>query len=204
MEIKERILSIAGSEFAKYGFRKVNTDELAKMIGISKRTIYEHFASKEILFQSIIENKLSEIKSSIDKILENLLTNEQTDFLDSMLEIIELNIESSKLFTREFLQDLDKYALKSHQCMTDFRQIELKNIFDTLYSIGAKRNIIKDKFESELLYLIKYHTFNNIMQPEVISKLSLSTEETVKIIHEVFFTGILTEEARKKYLEKFD
>ncbi|MEX0987381.1 MAG: helix-turn-helix domain-containing protein, partial [Bacteroidales bacterium] len=47
MEIKERIITEAGTLFARYGIRSVTMDTLAEEMGISKRTIYENFRDKD-------------------------------------------------------------------------------------------------------------------------------------------------------------
>lgn len=41
------------SEFLEKGFQATSMDALAARAGVSKRTVYNHFASKEALFQAI-------------------------------------------------------------------------------------------------------------------------------------------------------
>jgi len=55
MNIKDRIKQSAKEKFCYYGFKNVRTDDLAKSVGISKKTLYEHYASKEALFEEIFE-----------------------------------------------------------------------------------------------------------------------------------------------------
>ena len=52
--MKERILAEAEQLFLKYGVRSVTMEDIAKPLGISKKTIYQHFTDKEdILFQVV-------------------------------------------------------------------------------------------------------------------------------------------------------
>ncbi|MEM8966037.1 MAG: TetR/AcrR family transcriptional regulator [Bacteroidota bacterium] len=47
MESKEQIVSVAEQLFLKYGVRSVTMDDIAKQLGISKKTIYQYFADKD-------------------------------------------------------------------------------------------------------------------------------------------------------------
>ena len=53
--IRERLLQEGEKQFAAYGLRKTNIDELASAAGISKGAFYIFFESKEALFMDVIE-----------------------------------------------------------------------------------------------------------------------------------------------------
>lgn len=55
-EIKrEQIIKAATSKFLKQGFQNCSMDNIAHCAEVSKRTVYNHFSSKEELFLSILE-----------------------------------------------------------------------------------------------------------------------------------------------------
>jgi AcrR family transcriptional regulator len=49
-----RILDAARSHFHAHGFERANLDAIAHDAGVSKMTVYSHFASKEGLFEAVI------------------------------------------------------------------------------------------------------------------------------------------------------
>ncbi len=49
-----RILEAARSHFHAHGFERANLDAIAHDAGVSKMTVYSHFASKEGLFEAVI------------------------------------------------------------------------------------------------------------------------------------------------------
>ncbi|WP_298776363.1 TetR/AcrR family transcriptional regulator [uncultured Shewanella sp.] len=58
-EIKRAaILDAAMDEFQHKGFKATNMDEIALNASVSKRTVYNHFPSKETLFHAITERML--------------------------------------------------------------------------------------------------------------------------------------------------
>jgi len=51
---KAAVLDSAMLEFQARGFKATSMDDIAKRAEVSKRTVYNHFASKEILFSAIM------------------------------------------------------------------------------------------------------------------------------------------------------
>ena len=47
--LKEQIVTTAMSQFVKFGIKAVRMDDIASMLGISKRTLYEIYENKEVL-----------------------------------------------------------------------------------------------------------------------------------------------------------
>lgn len=56
---REQIIQAATVEFREQGFQGCSMDQIANRAQVSKRTVYNHFPSKEILFFSILEQLTS-------------------------------------------------------------------------------------------------------------------------------------------------
>lgn len=54
------IVDAAVEEFRINGFDNTNMDRIAEVAGVSKRTVYNHFPSKESLFQEIVDRLASQ------------------------------------------------------------------------------------------------------------------------------------------------
>ena len=52
--------------FHKYGIRGITMDELAREMGISKKTIYHHILDKEALVHQCIEHEMNRLKARLD------------------------------------------------------------------------------------------------------------------------------------------
>jgi len=55
--MKERILETADKLFYLQGIRAIGVDTIAAEIGISKRTLYNHFPSKDALIEAYLERR---------------------------------------------------------------------------------------------------------------------------------------------------
>jgi TetR/AcrR family transcriptional regulator of autoinduction and epiphytic fitness len=64
------ILEAAAAEFQVQGFRDTSMDRIAEHANVSKRTVYNHFDSKEELFRAIVGEMLREQDDSIDVVYD--------------------------------------------------------------------------------------------------------------------------------------
>jgi TetR/AcrR family transcriptional regulator of autoinduction and epiphytic fitness len=108
---RKEILAGAIQVFSENGFDTSSMDAIAKIAGVSKRTVYNHFASKESLFQAIIADFLAE-KDKIKPIEysnERSLREQLIEFAWAEIHLIDDPVRRglSKLLTATFLMDID-------------------------------------------------------------------------------------------------
>ena len=100
---EEQIIETARNLFHKFGFKKVSMDEIAKEAGVTKRTIYMYFSSKEDLLKYFIIEEIKEMKKIIEEVES---TNE--DFFDMTNQAIYRLLKYRK--ERDFLNIIAKEA----------------------------------------------------------------------------------------------
>ncbi len=215
IDIKNRILNEARTAFTKNGYSKVNTQYLANKLGISKRTLYEYFSSKEYLLEEIVDRDLKEIKLNVNKIIMELRVP-GSDFLLNLSKLWNLMSKTSCTFSKEFFEDIRKFAPDQWSKIEKFRAKQIKSNFTKLHSIGVKKGIIKANINKDIFvlldnrycfknkdifYLIYYNSLHNILVPEVLSELPLTNQEALNNIIDVLLSGSLTEKGRTDYLK---
>ncbi|HBB97412.1 MAG TPA: hypothetical protein DC054_18690 [Blastocatellia bacterium] len=67
-DIRDLILDAADRLLARYGYRKMTIDDLAREVGIGKGTIYLHFSSKEDVALSRIDRLIERLKVKLKEI----------------------------------------------------------------------------------------------------------------------------------------
>src|SRR5436190_13918413 len=67
---RRRIVSEARRHFLAHGFRGVTMDDLAAELGMSKKTLYAHFASKAVLLEAVLTDKLTSAHAELSQITE--------------------------------------------------------------------------------------------------------------------------------------
>ena len=71
--MKERILETADKLFYLQGIRAIGVDTIAAEIGISKRTLYNHFPSKDALIAAYLERRFVQPRPSDKPPVEQIL-----------------------------------------------------------------------------------------------------------------------------------
>lgn len=81
----DRILAAALNQFAKHGYQKANTDEIAKEAGVSKGLIFHYFGKKHVLYESTLSN-----------VIDFLMNQSNTLFTKTYTDLAEVVVVSTQ------------------------------------------------------------------------------------------------------------
>lgn len=61
---RNEILDAATAAFRRDGYESTSMDSIAEQAGASKRTVYNHFGSKETLFRAVVDRMMETVRAS--------------------------------------------------------------------------------------------------------------------------------------------
>jgi AcrR family transcriptional regulator len=102
--LKERILLAAITELKSNGIR-FTMDNVAKRIGISKRTLYQYFPSKALIIEAIVDITLMQLEQETNEIIEH----EQLSIIDKIKGVISLLPSHYQIYDLRILEDMERY-----------------------------------------------------------------------------------------------
>ena len=105
LDLKDKILKVAMQAFFSKGIRAVKMDDIARMMSISKRTLYEIFADKESLLYAGVKEKEDEFSDHMTQFSES----EEHSVIDILVEFTHCLLEYSGNINPIFYDDLHKY-----------------------------------------------------------------------------------------------
>ncbi len=117
MEIKDRIASEAGELFMAHGVKNISMDEVASTLGMSKRTIYQHFTDKEEMLIYFLELKEKQKTANMESLWKSMPT-----VIDVFLHIVERHRNVDSFYGVKFQEDIDKYYPKARNKMKEMRE----------------------------------------------------------------------------------
>lgn len=97
---RAQLIAAAATVFARRGYVAASLDEVAEEAGLTKGAVYSNFASKEDLFQAVIDERLNEPMLHI-----------ADDILDSTDSFEEQAMKGARAFTDVVEQARDVYLL---------------------------------------------------------------------------------------------
>ncbi len=196
--IKERIISSAQERFFALGFSKVTMDELVSQLGISKKTMYKFFASKDELVQAITEWQMIHVASKVKEIV-----NSPTDFIEKMHNLWTFMGEMYSRMSKQYHDDMRRFRPDLWKRIEEFRHENLIENATKLIDEGIKLGVFRADVNKEILVLMYVSAVHGIINPDVLISHPFSAEEAFKTILRVIFDGILTDQARQYYRSRF-
>ncbi len=192
METNQRILIAARSRFLSFGFAKVTMDEIASDIGISKRTLYQHFESKEVLLREAMLDKLTEVTMGVAGIVERSGPSPA----DKLSELVVFLARRLPRFSKVFLEDMRRYAPDLWVELDERRNRAVKGSFRKLILEGQKEGTFRSDLNLELLLLILEALLHRVVNPDALAELPWTLAQVVVEILEILSIGIVTDEGR--------
>lgn len=118
---KDQVIEAARELFHQFGFKKVSMDEIAAKAGVTKKTIYMYFSSKEELLKYFIQEEIS----NMEKIVEDIEAK-NLDFFETVNQAIYAILQYRK--KQEFLTLMSREAewLKNPVIIDSLKMIDNK------------------------------------------------------------------------------
>lgn len=85
--IHQRLLDAGESCWGRYGIRRTNVEDLARMAGISKGTFYLFFETKELFFMAVLERMEQRIKERMLQSMQTSARNAEQRFVEVILSL---------------------------------------------------------------------------------------------------------------------
>jgi AcrR family transcriptional regulator len=192
--LHERILLFASEQFMRLGFSKVTIEEIASGLGMSKKTVYKFFPSKEDLLKAGIRFLLQGIARRIDEIISS--PKSVTEKLADIMMLIGRQVgKISRLNT----MNLHKVAPDVWKEIETFRRDQILSKMGRLIAQGHREKVIREELNEHVLTLMLIHSVQGIITPDVLAQAPFSAEEAFKTVMKTIFEGALTDEGRKNF-----
>ncbi|OLY91277.1 transcriptional regulator, TetR family [Cnuella takakiae] len=200
MEAKERILQKAHELFHRYGIRSVSMDEIASQMGMSKKTLYQHFADKDALvgevFAALLQHKRQDCMD-LQQASENAVHEEFIGF-DNMSEMLS-SMHPSLLY------DLEKYH---PEVFTKFRSF----IGDFVYRLvrtnlerGIAEGLYRPEIDVDVLARFRVATITISSNPDSFPNRKPNLAYVEEQLLDLFLHGVATakgQELIRKYKDQ--
>ena len=188
--MKEIVLKKALELFIKNGFKAVTMDDIAKELGISKKTIYQHFSGKDELVKATVDYVFVSATDKMKSIAGNCETpiHEHFEMKSCLGDLFGQNIQASTIyqFNKYYPKLAERIQQKKHE-NHDFTI--LRNLRDGVKQ-GYYRKDIDIDFVGKIFFASTTAFFNDEMFINLQSTQSID-ELNYKLL-EYHLRGIVT------------
>lgn len=193
--LKDKILETAMSLFMRKGIRAVKMDDIANILSISKRTLYEVYSDKEHLLYEGIKIYQGRRHEQMKDIVAR-----SSNVMDVLLQTYKLNIESFRETAPVFYSDMEKYPAiaeyfdQEHRATrSQFIDFLRRGIEEQYFRDDMNLELITDMFDALGKYIMSTQLYMRYPMDEIwqnivlVSLRGICTSGGVKVIDAFLF-----------------
>ncbi len=192
MTHKEKIMSGAKELFARYGIKNITMDEIAKQLGVSKKTIYQEFPDKDSLVHSMMLADMEIHHKSFDEIY-----NSSDNLVDEIFTIMKKMTEIFSNCNPLMYYDLQKYYPQTWKLFADFRIKYILVKVERSIEEGKKDGLVREDVNTKILAHLRIEEITMAMQGQVFPHDKFNMLDVQLALTEHFLYGICTLKGHK-------
>ncbi|MBP8040878.1 MAG: TetR/AcrR family transcriptional regulator [Bacteroidales bacterium] len=190
-----KILQQVSDLYQKYGIKSVSMDDVARELGISKKTLYEYFKDKEDLVGKVLESQMSQIRAVFE-----IEKDDEHNAVDHLLEIDRIITAFLKNFSPTIHYDLQKYYPSVFRSIFEYKRGFMFDSIKANLERGIKEGLYRSDFNSDIIAQIYVNQIEASLGSGFITSMEFTTNELFSEMFTYHFRGI----ASKKGIEYFE
>ena len=192
MEPKERIIKEARGLFFRVGIRSVTMDDIAAQVGMSKKTLYQHFADKDELVDNLVDGEIGLMQEETMACINNSA---------NAIEEIFISMEmANKHFTKMnpmVLFDLHKFHFNSFQKFMDHKNTFLMSVITDNLKRGLTENLYRTDTKIDIMAKYRLQMLMLPFDMEAYPPMQYNLIDVSNAMIENFLYGLSTEKGYK-------
>src|SRR5262249_13626733 len=189
---RQRIIRAAREHFLANGFHSVTVDDLARALGMSKKTIYGHFPSKSVLLEAMLLDKFRDAEEELEAITSECSADFRTG-LHRLLACVQRHAEEIR---PPFVRDIQREAPDLFKLVQARRRKLIQRYFGKLLREGRREQLIRKDMPVHLIIEILLGAVEAIVNPSRLAELELTPKSGITAVISVILEGALMPEGR--------
>jgi len=159
---EQQLIEGAMSIFMRYGIKSVNMDDIARQLGVSKKTLYQYFEDKEDLLGKVVQRHCSMEEESIAAIASKKLSA-----IEEMFEIMHWVISIISKIHPSVKFDLEKYHPELGNTMRLARAQVVHGCILNNLKKGKKEGAYRKDLDAEIITRIYLARIDAFLDPAI-------------------------------------
>jgi TetR/AcrR family transcriptional regulator, cholesterol catabolism regulator len=188
METKQRIIQEATVLYLRLGIRSVSMDDISTQLGISKKTLYQHFEDKDQLVDVVLQERVKNMQA------ETLQTvDSATNAIEEIFNTMDMMVKHSRNMNPMVLFDLQKYHFPSFQKFLAYKNDFLLKIISNNLKKGVEEGFYRSDIKIDILAKFRLETLMIGFNMDAFPTEKYNVTEVSLVIIENFLYGLATE-----------
>lgn len=192
MSAEDKILKGASELFFKYGIKSITMDDIAKHLGMSKKTIYQHFKEKDEIVHTLMKTSIEE-----DKIMFSKNTEQSSNVVE---EVFGLMKHMRDIFTKinpNLFYELQKYYPNTWKLFKEFKEEYIQHMVERSLEKGRKDGYVRDDIHTKIMARLRMSEVEMAFDPVAFPPDKFNIIDVQLALTEHFLYGICTLKGHK-------
>ncbi len=190
------LLQKTGELFKKYGVKSYTMDDVAKELGMSKKTIYQFVENKAELVRLTMQAYLEAEQNQ----LEGILTASK-DSIDEMIHMVAYFYNQVREFNPSVLNDLQKYYPETWEIYNNYRFDFMLAMITKNIKSGVAQGVYRPDLDADVIAKIYIANIDVLINQDIFPSKKYVFIDTYKEYLNYHLRGIVSEKGLK-YLEQ--
>lgn len=191
MDDQTKIIEQIEDKLFKEGFYKTTMDDVASELGMSKKTIYKFFPSKDDLVMAITKHFMNGMKNKIVPAL-----NSDKNAIEKLSELINILAKASEKVSPKRMDEIRKYFPNLWNEIDKFRTQMMFGNITKVIDQGKAEGLLID-YPTSIIMNVLVASVRNIVNPDFILNNNFSIIEAARYAFKIIIGGIVTEKGKK-------
>lgn len=194
---KLEILHAIGALCMRYGVRSVTMDDMASHLGVSKKTLYQHFKNKAEIISLVARVQLDEERELFEK-----LAAESPNAIEELISIIEINRKFVQDFHPSLLFDLKKYYPEAWKVYLHYKENVYYKILCQNIQRGIDEEIYRQDIDPRIFAKVRLELTQLAFDTDCFPREEFEIAEVQTQLLKHFIMGMLSEKGALQLKEK--
>lgn len=196
MDLRERIINDSVKLFFTNGLRAVTMDDVAKEVGISKRTLYEVFSDKEQLLREV-----SIYFFKLKRMEEEKHFRMSVNCIETLMIFYTYALKSFNILNIKFMREMRRFYPSVYELYENESEKNIKIQIEMLEK-GQAEGLIREDINVGIASLLTKIQFEMFWNTDVFTMHNFDLREVVRTIIINFVRGIATPTGLE-YIERY-
>ncbi len=186
MNAQEKVLNACQKLWHTRGVRDFTMDELAAEAGLSKRTVYKYFRSKEEIIEAVVDQMISDICVQSDRFIDEGLRTDMV-IVDTINYLFQ---RASFLTNKRSLEDVSRYYPHIWDKINKFRAERLDYAVKIMISKNPDSNL--QSLDIRIVQTIIKSAIINVLDPQFILENGFTFQEAAQQVSRILIHMFMT------------
>jgi TetR/AcrR family transcriptional regulator, cholesterol catabolism regulator len=149
-EQQDKWLQRVEALFLRYGIKSFTMDDVARELGISKKTLYAFVENKDDLVEKVMDRHIAE-----QCVMEARFHEQADDAIDEMLSVVRQSIIDMQQIRPNVIFEMQKYHRPVWEKVERFQKEHIYTVLKKNLEWGKNDGLYRDDFDTDIA--IKFH-----------------------------------------------